>query len=110
MNQDFCQDNRDLLKINSFDELNWKFPKLKVAKIGNCQLFFVNSTLKSPLVIYNLLFSSIIKTSKEIEAFKKSDMYSFSLVIWEILRKTRIDDTDDTSAEDFELPYYQVQL
>jgi len=50
---------------------------------------------------------SIIKTSKEIEAFKKSDMYSFSLVIWEILRKTRIDDTDDTSAEDFELPYYQ---
>ena len=83
---------------------NWKLPKLLIANFW----VFVNSTLKSSLVIYNLLFSSIIKTSKEIEAFKKSDMYSFSLVIWEILRKTRIDDTDDTSAEDFELPYYQV--
>ena len=96
---------------------NWKLPKLKVTKIGNCQNWqlpnfesFVNSALKSSLFIHNLLFSSIIKTSKEIEAFKKSDMYSFSLVIWEILRKTRIDDTDDTSVEDFELPYYQVQL
>ena len=84
---------------------NWKLPKLEIA---NFWVFF-NSTLKSSFVSYHLLFSSIIKTSNEIEAFKKSDMYSFSLVIWEILRKTRIDDTDDTSAEDFELPYYQVK-
>jgi len=41
---------------------------------------------------------SIIEQSKHIESFKSSDMYSFALVMWEILRKT--------SCGEFQLPYY----
>ena len=49
---------------------------------------------------------SIIEKSKDIESFKRSDMYSFALVVWEILRKTRQNDNDEASCEDFQLPYY----
>ena len=40
------------------------------------------------------------------EAFKRSDIYSFSLVMWEVLRRTRVDDSDPNSAEEFALPYH----
>lgn len=33
-------------------------------------------------------------------------MYSLALVIWEVLRKTRVIETDPTSAEEFALPYH----
>ena len=37
--------------------------------------------------------------------FLASDMYSFGLVIWEVLRKTQLD-SDLESADDFALPYH----
>ena len=40
------------------------------------------------------------------EAFRKSDMYSFALVMWEVFRKTRVFQNDPNSAEDFALPYH----
>ena len=30
-----------LLKVSIFDELNWKLPKLKVAKIESCQIWML---------------------------------------------------------------------
>ena len=59
-------------------------------------------------IILSLLFYFRIleKKSREIEDFLKSDMYSFALVMWEVLRKTRLVDTDPTSAEEFALPYH----
>ena len=38
----------------------------------------------------------------------QSDIYSFALVIWEILRKTRVNDEDEGSVLDYALPYHTV--
>jgi len=50
--------------------------------------------------------SILDKKSREMEAFRKSDMYSFALVMWEVFRKTRVFQNDPNSAEDFALPYH----
>jgi len=47
---------------------------------------------------------SILK-NLEIKAFLHSDIYSFSLVMWEILRKTQLDDSDPYSALEYSIPY-----
>jgi len=49
---------------------------------------------------------SIIRKNRTMEAFRKSDIYSFALVMWEVLRKTRVVDNDPTSADEFALPYH----
>ena len=49
---------------------------------------------------------SILQRTDDFEAFLQSDMYSFGLVIWEILRKTQLDEFDPKSADDYALPYF----
>ena len=49
-------------------------------------------------------YCSITKTT-EFRGFLQSDMYSFGLVMWEVLRRTQLDDTSD-SADDYALPYH----
>ena len=46
-----------------------------------------------------------MKKSRDIERFLKSDMYSFALVMWEVLRKTRTCDSA-SEVEEFALPYH----
>lgn len=38
----------------------------------------------------------------------QSDIYSFALVIWEVLRKTRVNDDDEASVLEYALPYHTV--
>lgn len=47
-----------------------------------------------------------IENNKTFESYKRVDVYSFSLVMWEVLRRTRFVDTDPDSAQDFALPYH----
>jgi len=77
-----------------------ELPNLKFTKENNTRVG--TKRYMSPEV----LDFSIIEKSKDIESFKRSDMYSFALVMWEILRKTRQNDNDEGSCEDFQLPYY----
>ena len=46
--------------------------------------------------------------SPNIGAFMQSDIYSFSLVMWEILRKTRINDDVPESILEYALPYHNL--
>ena len=55
-------------------------------------------------VLKYVFYCSITKTT-EFRGFLQSDMYSFGLVMWEVLRRTQLDDTSD-SADDYALPYH----
>ena len=48
-----------------------------------------------------------IENDKTFESYKRVDIYAFSLVIWEVLRRTKYDDYDDSTAQDYALPYHQ---
>ena len=67
-----------------------------------CIFFLTNFFMKR--VIHNFYIYSILK-NLEINAFLHSDIYSFSLVMWEVLRKTRLDDDDPYSALEYSIPY-----
>ena len=47
-----------------------------------------------------------IENNKTFESYKRVDIYAFSLVMWEVLRRTRYNDSDSDSAEDYALPYH----
>ena len=47
-----------------------------------------------------------IERNKTIEAYRRVDVYAFALVMWEVLRKTRVCDDDPNSAADFALPFH----
>lgn len=48
-----------------------------------------------------------IESHKSIDAYKQGDIYSFALVMWEVLRRTRSVDNDLLNcAEDFALAYH----
>ena len=49
-----------------------------------------------------------IEVNKTFESYKQADVYAFSLVIWEVLRRTRGSAGGVDEALDFALPYHQV--
>ena len=68
-------------------------------------------------MIFNMFFSITTKTT--FEAFRRSDMYSLALLMWEVLRRTEVitEYSDDTStasslsmpsSEPFALPYFDA--
>merc|ERR1719259_1373874 len=48
-----------------------------------------------------------IEVNKTFESYKQADVYAFSLVIWEVLRRTRGSAGGVDEALDFALPYHQ---
>ena len=42
----------------------------------------------------------------DFRSFLDSDMYSFGLVIWEVLRRTQLDNSNPNSADGYALPYH----
>ena len=53
------------------------------------------------------ILDGTIEQHKTFESYKQADVYAFSLVIWEVLRRTRGAGPDLDTALDFALPYHQ---
>ena len=88
------------------------------SKISNHTMYFFyrtgkidehqNSRVGTKRYMSPEILDGSIEVNKTFESYKQADVYAFSLVIWEVLRRTRGSAGGVDEALDFALPYHQV--